>query len=446
MTTLLVSMLGFGDYQETTYTMPGLERKTPAENQTPVTITSKYHQHLLLQGLAPDITWLVGTKDAKKKHAHSISHDEYIEIPKGANDPEFWEIFNIISKKFDGLKDQGDKIEIYLDLTHGFRVQPMFLLSVVRYYCRLYNDSFSIRNTYYSMFEGSNPVNSILDVSPILEMERIAGEVRAFLEHGSSGSLADRLRNLQTQTEEKIKAEIQKEQPEISGKKFAKILSERRESHPFLKHLAIKNELVKFGDLIGLNYTPGAADSIRRLCGLALETANALEGGLLPVARAFAKLGDELNSFFPEGDRPLWKWHAAIALWCLKRNFLQQALTHANELLTTRFCEETGLDPLNLEDRKILAPLVLIKEDKKTMLRPGLDKLWEQIVNLDLNLGEARNMVNHAFCRKTEIKIDQFAHRIREKIEELIELHSAIDHLPELHPEQQGRDPLIAST
>jgi len=324
-------------------------------------------------------------------------------------------------------------VEICLDLTHGFRTQPIFLLSAVRYYCRLYDDMFLIHDVYYSMFEWQNTINPILNVTPILEMENIAGEVRAFLEHGSSRSLADRLKKLEEKYVEEIKNDILRDKPGTEGKAMSKILGERKKNHPILKYLLIKNDLVKFGDLIGLNYTPGAADCISRLCELSLKASESLDGEMLPIAKAFSKLSEELNKYFPNEDRPLWKWHGAIARWCLKRNFLQQALTHANELLTTRYCEETGLDLFNRQDRSKLHPLLLDSEGKPLK---NLSKIWVEIVKSDLLLSDERNKVNHAFCSNSTIKITEFSNDIRKRVESLLELHMGLEKLPEINNNQ----------
>ncbi len=260
-------------------------------------------------------------------------------------------------------------------------------------------------------------------------MENIAGEVRAFLEHGSSRSLADRLKKLEDKYTGEIKTGIHRDHPGTGGKEFSEILSRRKKNHPILQYLCIKNDLVKFGDLIGLNYTPGAADCIRRLCDLSLKASESLDGEMLPVAKAFSKLNGELNQYFPNEDRPLWKWHGAIARWCLKRNFLQQALTHANELLITRYCEETGLDPLNGKNRKELPGKVLTQNGRP---RKGLCDLWLKLVKQDLSLSNERNYVNHAFCRNSTIKIDQFSKTVRQRIETLLDLHMGLTELPEL--------------
>lgn len=374
---LLVSMIGLGDYEFTNYKMP--------EDEDGLRDSSCYHQNLLKKALNPDIVWLVGTKEARNKHSHKIDHDKFIQISKCSKSEEFWDIFTKISTEFDEMKTHDEMVEICLDLTHGFRTQPIFLLSAVRCYCRLYDDMFLIGNIYYSMFEKG----------------------------------------------EKIKKSIFKENPGIKGQALSKILAEKKKNHHILQYLHIKNHLVKFGDLIGLNYTPGAADCISRLCELSLKASKSLDGEMVPIAKAFSKLNEELNIYFPNEDRPLWKWHAAIARWCLKRNFLQQALTHANELLTTRYCEETGLDPLNRDDRSTLLPKVL--EDKKAKPRKGLCEAWTEAVKQDLSLSNERNCVNHAFCRNSTIKIDQFSKSTRRKVEELLNFHMSLENLPELN-------------
>jgi len=418
---LFISMIGLTKYTPTCYQMP--------ENEGGLEENSAYQQTLLKKALKPDITWLVGTKEAKNEHSQNIEHDKFITIPKGSKAEEFWDIFKRISAELDEMRSCNEAVKICLDLTHGFRTQPIFVLSAVRYYCRLYDDMFSISDVYYAMFEKGNKKNSILNATPILEMENIAGEVRAFLEHGSSRSLADRLKKLEDKYIKEIRDGIDRENPDIKGKELSIIFAKRKKNHPILQYLYIKNDLVKFGDLIGLNYTPGAADCISRLCKLSLKASESLDGEMAPIAKAFSKLNEELNQYFPDKDRPLWKWHAAIALWCLKRNFLQQALTHANELLITRYCEETGFDPLNSNDRKKLPEQVLTSKGNP---REGLCDIWKEVVELDLLLGNERNYVNHAFCRNSNIKIDEFSKKTREKVESLLNFHMNLEKLPGL--------------
>lgn len=427
---LVISMLGLGAYNKETNSYYYTKANYCINDETTVDGVA-YHQIVLKEAIGPDLFWLIGTVDAKEAHStlikdNGLDYNTFIEIPKGTNDQDFWDIFTVITQKLESIVESEVKFEIFLDLTHGFRVQPMFLLSAVRYYCQLHSNNFELKDIYYSMFEPRKEpetVFPILSVKPIMEMEVIAAEVRAFLEHGSSTALAQRIQTIATTRTNKFLAE----NPNLTGKEKGKAISDFRKTDPLLKNFRLKNDLEKFSAMIGFNYTPVAADIVRTLCDVAENAAQELKGNLAPLGQALSVLNNELASFFPPGPKPLWRWHTAIARWCMKRGFYQQALTHTNELLTTRLLELIEVDPLDVEQRNNLSNKLLSNEAGYLGPKPSLSKSLKEAVKLSIKVGEQRNKVNHAFCSKASTDLKKVEELITKVIKDVIEFHDIID-------------------
>lgn len=412
---LLISMIGLGTGSPPTY--EPVQVVVPWAAHAQAAGLEAYHQHALIRALAPDAVWLVGTAEAKAAHAAAIRHDRFIQVPKCETDLEFWQMFGQIAAELESLPDSKVIHELHVDLTHGFRVQPMFLLSAVRYAATLHTERLAVAGIYYSLLSEDRKIATLRQVDSILDMERVAEDVRALAAYSQPGPLADRLTRIERQRRMAFMA---------SGGKSA----EMPPLFSALRHLAEKLDI--FGTVVGVNCTPVAASVVRDLCHFATETADELDGDLRPVAMALRQLRDELSAQLPGPNEPLWRWHAALALWCRKRGLLQQALTHAEELVVTRACEEADINPLDRNARQPIA------ESLKALGRGGsngaVPAAWRRIIDAWQQITTFRNDVNHAYTGRgaTALQAKRAGKDMRDAVEKLVIANLAIDALPPL--------------
>ncbi|TVR09222.1 MAG: CRISPR-associated DxTHG motif protein, partial [Planctomycetota bacterium] len=315
----------------------------------PVKEAANYHQPILFQGIEAEELWLVGTVDAKKWHAPRIRHDRFIDIPKGMDDAEFWQMFNAITTAMDDLRRlhtgaDAPPHEIHLDLTHGFRVQPVFLLEAVRYACQLWPKHLRLAEVHYSFYEHDDTTTPLRMVTPVLDMASIAYDVRTFLENGAGEPLARHLDQLARKANDQARERAAQRQIAGDQRSLGAIINEERNQDQATGLPVITGKLQSFANLVRLANAPAAAAVTQGLLHTIEESREKLQGSLRPLGEALSALADQLRPHLPKDPSPVWPWHAALARWCLDRGLLQQALTHGEEITTTRICETCNID------------------------------------------------------------------------------------------------------
>lgn len=420
---ILLSILGLGDYQ------PTILRCT-AHPDAETGLPESHHQALLQRALTPDRTLLIGTVEARAKHAAAIPHDRFIEIPQGRDANEFWSMFDTFTTALEDFcttsptgKEAAAPHQLHLDLTHGFRTQPMFLLSAVRFLCRLHPERYVLAGVWYSAFVPGRAETPVEPVTPLLELEEVAAEVHAFLEHGVSGPLAERLHDL----DRRLCADLERQVPiSASKKKRTVALADLCRNNPTLCLLRQgTRDLAAFGSLVRLNHTPTAAAVVAALCTLAVQAEELFSGSLVPVSRALRVLADELGQQLPAGPTPLWRWHAALARWALRRELWPQAMVQARELVTTRLFEEQGRDPLDRETREET------DQHLARMFRQP-PALWRELAAALDCLRELRNACEHAFMRRNAGGLPGLCGKVECAVRRLLDINETLPCLPEL--------------
>jgi CRISPR-associated DxTHG motif protein len=438
-------MLGLGPYTPVRVLVPWNRNAETSEAED-------HHQEALRRALQPDELWLVGTVDAQQKYAAKVPHARFLTIPKGVDESEFWSMFEVVVSGLRSLPAGEAPHEVHLDLTHGFRTQPMFLLTAVRYVCRLWSDRLALAGVYYNCFEprrsspGQGPIMapdpgaarhdgldtptaSLLAVDPLLDLEQVAAEIQSLLGHAVASPLAARLESVARSRIDVIRRAHEPELSSLAPPARNARLGELRRDDPALGLLTrFAKDLRTLGAVVGLNFTPAAAEVIRDLCRHSEEARVAFTGDLRPIGDALVAMTGELQSLLPADSAPLWPWHVALARWCLARGLDQQALTHAEELMVTRACEEAGRSPLDLDARGAVGrPLKgLCNREKEEYA--ALPDCWRAILDPWRTVTVRRNQVNHAFMRREGNEDPISTHRkVREAVESLL---VAIEKLP----------------
>jgi hypothetical protein len=321
----------------------------------------------------------------------------------------------------------------------------MVMLSAVRYFCSLHPAEVVLEKVYYNCFERGNPHSTLIEMRPLLEMQAVASEIELLLAYGVANPLAARLGALLRQ----LKSEEASRFPELTKKARGQKMRESEEANPALGILkALFSQLQAFSSVIGINHTPCAARVVQALCELAesAEREFAREHKILRyLGRALGVMRVELQNLLPADANPLWGWHIALSRWCLKRGLVQQAITHATELIPTRCCEEAGLDPLDLKNRLAFGESV-------TALSPHISgerkppRDWEPILQSWNSVREHRNRVNHSYTSgSTEGDPSADERKIQAAVEKLLRVVEATRSWPgckiDFSPKKRKRPP-----
>jgi CRISPR-associated DxTHG motif protein len=141
----------------------------------------------------PDRQFLFLTNEARNMHEKTLltrgfAPEQLISVPNGAVEGEMWQLFETIGQCI----DSGDTL--ILDVTHGFRSQPMLLLAATQYYRRTKN--VEVLHTFYGTFDrkihDTNPSSTfeVVDLNPFFDITDWAEASNAFVRHGRPGQLA----------------------------------------------------------------------------------------------------------------------------------------------------------------------------------------------------------------------------------------------------------------
>ncbi|MGD9488780.1 MAG: TM1812 family CRISPR-associated protein [Calditrichaceae bacterium] len=155
---------------------------------------------LIADHLKVDHILILGTKESfehKRPHypqlMESLSayhlNEKYTEVEIGAlkSQNEFWKAFEEIVKHKELQK--GD-IELYVDLTFGYRIQPILVFLAV-YFLDQMTERINVQKMYYGMHE-TNPPN-ILDMTELLELLQWMKAAQIFTAGGSGRFLMEKL-------------------------------------------------------------------------------------------------------------------------------------------------------------------------------------------------------------------------------------------------------------
>ncbi len=189
----LASFLGTGEYRETEYLIEGARLKTP------------YVALALARRFSPRKIVLLGTPEAKDKHLATLTaafgeaklpQPEFHEVPAGRTESELWQLFlSLVSLLGDGVGT------VLLDVTHGFRAQPVFAAAVVSFLRAMRPtdeaDPSMLIRVFYGAYDPHRPEETpVWELSALLEVVDWSHAVRQFLSSGDARTLAMRSKSL----------------------------------------------------------------------------------------------------------------------------------------------------------------------------------------------------------------------------------------------------------
>jgi len=401
---IFISFLGTSRYKRCLFQNP---RRNGEECETPYIQEALIKFFFVGNSTSNDRILIFMTDEARKKNWEDNETEglrsrigklgfanitETIKIPAGKNKEELWQIFNIIYSKL----QESDRI--ILDITHGFRYQPMLMLILLNYARFLKN--IEIERVYYGALEAQDNNDIIEKITPVFDLTEFVtllhwtSAVQEFTLNGNATEIANLLSK------------------EHDGK-----------STGYIKN--VSNYLILISSQIstcrGLDII--SAESFIELRKF-LENKTISTQLPLPLNPLLDKIIKKIENFKKNNDLNF----LTAARWCEKHNLIQQGITILLEGIVSFFAKRHNLDPINQKERGIVSDVlpnyykiekygIVAQEAKKSTpnsFATGNPQKAQEIFNDVLftkelskyyhKLSEARNDINHAGIRRAPSK------------------------------------------
>lgn len=386
---LLLSFLGTGNYQEVVYTLDGQEYRTPFIQEA---LVRHFPDHRLMVFLTEEALRKNG--QALEERLKKLGHGwEPRLIPGGRSESEHWEIFNTMVNAI------PNGASVVMDVTHGFRSQPMLALAVLQF-LEVVKGVRTERLLYGAIREEGT--GEFLDLTPFLDLVAWTQATRDLMRYGWGKPLAELLSRLQDDHWKRSQGAAKEDR-----------VTQLKRLGDALGQLTLALELLRVEE---------ATDYAAKLLKRADEAAQEL--GRLPAAEPLGYLLSALKERYsplavgdPFGQEGL-RAQAAMVEIFLASGSLTQALTLMRELMVTFICLEKRLDP-KVERSEAERELGDYAQRSRQGVR-NQDEKWGQLWN---ELADLRNDVAHAGMRfnptpaKTlEQKLDTLWKKIKEAL------------------------------
>ena len=322
---------------------------------------------------------------------------EAVLVPAGRGEKEIWKLLKLLTERFSSYG------KLVLDITHGFRAQPLLAFSA-GYLLHTLGRA-KIEGIYYASYQGHGRPAEIVDLAPLMDMLRWADGLSGLKRHGSTAVVSELLSSL---TRRYWTTEGAAWKPRTLGP-LADLL-DRLSIGLALNRAREASELA-----LRLRRTlPPATRELRRVPQLA------------PVAPYFQDALRGLAGLVPRGKRRPYDPPSRTDLRALAgmiRYYLEvrayvQAITLGREAIVTRLCLEKGLDPFGKEARRAMESQINAWHHLKKSGSPLRSReqwyvdLWERVVDV-------RNDVNHAGFRAQPVEGPGLAKKIGEAAREI---------------------------
>lgn len=371
---VLISVLGKGNYKETTYKLGEIEEKTD------------YVLSVIKRAVNPDKIYIIGTDQSRWDIADTrIKEYERIIIPFGTNYQEFWEIFEKMASLDVENKD------VYLDLTHGFRSIPLFISTVMNFFEKVKNAK--IKGVYYGMYDVKDDIKPVVDLLPILEMNSWVEGFTIFKEYGDSRKIGKLIQDKYDDLP------VEKKRGYQNLRKLPKVLEKSSKAFGFT---AIDFYVKSLNDVVNVskNLEP---------IPLSLKAMEFLIKEIENSSKTFQDISKN------------WEKQLKLAEIYFEKNRYSQSLTALRESLITFVLEETGMDWENKDLRE--KKLGKLLSDNPETFPNELFVLMDQIK-------EFRNKPSHGFIdsNSSEGELNQSIDKLKQYIQKASQiLHSNPD-------------------
>jgi hypothetical protein len=384
---IVLSFLGTTDYQETNYKVDDQQHMT------------KFFAEALSKALSESYPAykmvVVLTDEAREKHAtalRAVCNFDEVHVPSGRNENEFWEMF---AKIAEAIPEQS---ELIVNVTHGFRNQPMLALAAC-IYLRVVKQV-TIERIVYGAFEAKDAegVAPVFDLTPFLDLIDWSVAAHQFSRYGNAAPLRDLLKSIHGQTH-RNKLKYRSQALATFGENLA--------------NLGTAFSMVRPTEVLqAANQVKSTVDNAQG------ELANISQAK--PLTFLLDKVNERIqpltkadNLFSPEG----FKAQAAIIRFYLDTEQYAQAITLAREVIVSKLCVDSKQDAIE-EREEVEKELDNTSNNLRQQHKLGeeerqLAELWNAIRDL-------RNDINHAGMRPNPTPAKTALDNIKKQCETVI--------------------------
>ena len=424
---VFVSILGAGPYSECMYSV---DEQPVMKSRYIQLATFKYilaegerggnkwtdsdKAYIFMTDKAESDQWLTGktrsgnviqNKEGLKELSECENYQfEPVKIENGENEIQIWSIFQVIY----GILCDND--ELYFDITHAFRYQPMLLLALINYSKFLKN--ITVKSISYGNFMAEGDLKPIMNLTSISVLQDWTFAAGHYLRSGNVEQLIDLCND-------KIRPILK----ETKG--TDEVATNIRQLVKYLKDVVEERQSCRGMDIV-------KSTSLKKLKQTLEKTDTTF---IEPFSPIIEKIKDSLV-LFDENENVKNGFSAAV--WCYKNGLFQQSATILQESIVSFFClrhniridDETNRDivnkAFNIKSNNLSEDEWEIKDDKKEKLKVVLrDELLDRttIINCFNNLTTVRNDINHSGMRSRRSPMPPS--KIKENIKKCINLISS---------------------
>jgi CRISPR-associated DxTHG motif protein len=383
---ILISVIGTGTYQETTYQFNGKQSET-----------SPYIIKAINDLFKPDKIFVIMTEQAETAHKSNLEQVckfETIPIKVGKNEQELWDMFHVVA---DIVPENQNVI---IDVTHGFRSQPMLLLAIAVYLQVTKN--VKIDYILYGAFDAKdeNGVSPIFDLKPFLDLISWSFATDNFIKKGDATLLSELIINIHNQAYKNKNDYLPKGLKSVGQK-----LSDMTKAFSVVRPQEILNIAKELPKKITQSYSD--TDN--------LSKAKPFKSLLDKITEKFAKFSIDETVFSESGINA----QAEIIQYYLDTKQYQQAVTLSRELVVSKVCSIYNFDMLTQREQAENLLNSTIRNDNPFLQMTEQGKKFADIWQV---LGNIRNDINHAGMRENPIPASSIIQQIEKLCSQTIEL------------------------
>ena len=354
---------------------------------------------------------VVVTKEAYDKHFHELDNELKdklsvypIKVPYGNGENDLWKMFDKI------VCNIPDNSELIVDVTHGFRAQPILTLSICMYLRMVKN--VNINHIVYGAFEAKESNGGkapVWDLTPFLILMDWNNALDKFLKSGNAWELSQLLKKSHQQAyKDSIKESA------FLPKRLQNVANNIQKLSEALTTVRSFESMERAKKLVNTIHTPETEEEVKMW-------AKPFEGLLTQVGQEYEPMAAQIkdNPFSSKSLRAQYQ----MINWYYKKKLYQQAATLAREWVISVMCRSMGKNPTHFKKREEMAKGLggWIERVKKGFPVPGETKHIsnQQIAELWSNLCQIRNDMNHGGHRPNPAPPETIVKKINELLDKL---------------------------
>lgn len=449
----LLAFLGTGRYELCRYVIGAEDWTSPPVRYVQTATALRYHESL-------SRLTIFATQKAREAHEAGLRQElaqqrqlsfslEFVEVPEGFNEEDAYALFGVLKEHI----DQGPK-HLILDMTHGFRAQPMLMLMAL-HYLQSVDRELEVDDIVYGAFHFDAPKDeqgiAQVELVSLIQLWRLNRWANAFEIFNQTGSVRP-LAALASQTQSD----------------YMRVSENRRGPLPTLKSFALS--LNRWQDALEHNAIPhlfGPQGHLPKLVNSLKDTWNPISAELGRFIEPLrVKMLAQLTPFAesaPLASQESLRAQLHFMRWLHRYGHYQSVYTIAREWLTTLIQFALAIESRRLADTmstaltRVEGRAERLTPEQLAQLERFEAELNERLATSSLTIGgvisqttQRRNKLNHAYYGelledKPEVLADlcKQGERVIESLEALFDavLASASAQIQEADPSSEESTP-----